>query len=111
LIGTHAWLRVPLFGLAAFFFASVDLEEGLFGIVTAAIGRPATRTVTIAGTFGGGKICRRFQVKELGLLFDSALCAGPEERSLGVRGRQLTLVGKASVLGLNVQNFEFGPPP
>jgi hypothetical protein len=110
-IATHAWLRIFLTGIAAFVFVFVDIEEGLFSLVTATIGRPATRTVTISGMSGGGRTCRKFDVLEVKLLLDGALCAASEQRSQAIHGRHLTLVGKESVLGLNVEGFQLGPRP
>ena len=110
-IAHHPWLRVPLLGLAAFFLVFVDVRDGAFALVTAAVGEPAARTVTITGTYHPRKSCARFEVQEEGFLLDRALCATRQELAQAVRGRRLTLVGRASPLGLNVERFEFGPRP
>ena len=107
----HQWLRVLAFGLFAFGVLFVDIRDGVFGVVTAAFGRPAARTVTITGTLHLSRSCAQFEVHEEWFLPDRALCATRQELAQAVRGRRLTLVGRASPLGLNVERFEFGPRP
>jgi hypothetical protein len=67
--------------------------------------------MTIAGTIrSSGGICPRTEV-EVTFLFDQAICATPEDMERAVPGRPIVLVGKGSAVGLNLEKFEFSPPP
>jgi hypothetical protein len=104
-----AWRRIPLMGAFAFAVAFAATEGGLLSLITAATGHPASRTVLVAGTQGGGRSCRRFSIDEVEILASSALCIPKSYRDEAVADRALTVFGKASPLGLNVERYELGP--
>ena len=105
------WSRAALFGIFGFFMTFAAVQDGALALVTAAIGQPATRTLTVEGVGGGHRSCRHFEVREVGFLLDRALCAPPEQLDQAVPGRQLKVTGKGSPFGINVESLELGPPP
>lgn len=104
------WFRAPLFGVLAYFTALVAVEGGALALFTAAVGRPASRTVVVVGLGGGGRSCRHFRIREVAILPSTALCVSNGDRALPVQGRTLTVFGRASAVGLNVERHELGPP-
>ena len=108
----HAWMRVPLMTLFAFAITFSAVEDGMFAVVTALIGQPGSRAVTISGEGGGGRrSCRHFEIEEAGWVIDRALCIPEALRDRATAGDRLTLYGKQSPLGLIVDDMELQQAP
>jgi hypothetical protein len=98
------WLRVPLLTLFVFVITLSAIEDGVFAVVTAALGNPAVRALTVTGTSPRGRYsCAHFDVREVGWLLDRAFCASDDELRLANPGDTLLVYGKQSALGLNAE--------
>ena len=103
----HAWLRIPALAAICFVSTFVAVQCGALSVVTAISGAPSSQTLTLVGTTAGGSYsCRGFDVAEAPMVLDRALCAPTDMLGLATPGRKLTVYGKASPFGLNVERFE-----
>jgi hypothetical protein len=108
----HAWLRMPCMALFGFVVAYSAVDDGIFAVITAAIGHPGARTFVVTGTSGGGRSCEAFEVQGVNsLLLDQALCATPEQFAKARPGDRLTALGQVSPFGVNVRDLELAPGP
>ena len=107
---THVALRTPLMGLFCGFIAVTAVEEGLFAMVTAIAGQPASRELIVKGWASGRYSCQRFDVEGAPIMSDQALCADAGRYAAqATPGRPLWIMGKATALGMNVERFELPP--
>ncbi|HEX7886815.1 MAG TPA: hypothetical protein VF474_12635 [Phenylobacterium sp.] len=101
----RTWARLPLMTLLSFFLTLWVVEDGVLALVTAVIGRPSHRELTVTGV-QSGKQCAHFEVREVLFLADRALCAPREDLDRAEAGDQLTVFGRGSPFGLNVERYE-----
>jgi hypothetical protein len=105
----YAWTRVPLMALFAFFMTFSTIEDGVLALVTAAAGRPGQRALTVTGVSHSRKRCDHFDVREVRWLLNRALCAPDRDLARGQAGGRLTVFGRQSAFGLNVERYELVP--
>lgn len=87
------------------------LQNGMFAVITAAIGRPGSRVVTVEyWSSPTTRNCGHFGVREAPMLLDRAFCAASPADPQGVGGRKLLIQGRQSVLGMNVERLELLAP-
>jgi hypothetical protein len=98
------WLRVPLLTLFVLVITLSAIEDGVFAVVTAALGRPAVLALTVTSASTRSRYsCAHFDVREVGWLLDRAFCASDDELHLARPGDTLLIYGKQSALGLNAE--------
>lgn len=105
-------MRVPLTIALTFFVTYGAVTGGAMWLVTVIVGRPASRTLTIAGIQKAGRgICRQFEVSEQWFVVGQALCASDAPADQAIAGRTLTVYGNATAVGMVVQSYRLGPVP
>lgn len=107
----HPITRVPLMALFAFLMTFTTVEDGVLALATAVIGKPGDRNLTVTGVSRPRKQCDHFNVAEVGWLLNRALCAPEEDLARAEGGGELTVFGKSSPFGLNVERYEVRSTP
>lgn len=105
----RAWLRIPLMALFAFFLTFSTVEDGVLALVTAGLGQPGQRDLTITGVSRPSKRCDHFDVREARWLLNRALCAPDSDLNRVASGDRLRVFGRRSAFGLNVERYEIRP--